>query len=92
VAAIEARLKADLLPLRDAPRVADVRVLGSVGAVEMRDAFDVNALRARFVDEGVFIRPLGRVIYLAPAYTIGAEDLGTLTAAIRRYVAGSGWG
>jgi adenosylmethionine-8-amino-7-oxononanoate aminotransferase len=92
VAAIEAKLKADLLPLRDAPGVADVRVLGSVGAVEIRDAFDVDALRARFVEEGVFIRPLGRVIYLAPAYTIGAEDLGTLTAAIRRYVAGSGWG
>jgi adenosylmethionine-8-amino-7-oxononanoate aminotransferase len=92
VAAIEAKLKADLLPLRDAPGVADVRVLGSVGAVEIRDAFDVDALRARFVEEDVFIRPLGRVIYLAPAYTIGAEDLGTLTAAIRRYVAGSGWG
>jgi adenosylmethionine-8-amino-7-oxononanoate aminotransferase len=90
VAVIEAKLKADLLPLRDAPGVADVRVLGSVGAVEMREAFDVDALRARFVDEGVFIRPLGRVIYLAPAYTIGAEDLEALTAAIRRYVAGQG--
>ena len=58
----------------------------SVGAVEMTAAFDVNALRAWFVERGVFIRPLGRVIYLAPAYTIGAEDLARLTDEIRNAV------
>jgi adenosylmethionine---8-amino-7-oxononanoate aminotransferase len=86
VAGIEARLKAGLEPLRGAPGVADVRVLGSVGAVELAAAFDVNALRAWFVEEGVFIRPLGRVIYLAPAYTIGAEDLGRLIDGIKNAV------
>jgi adenosylmethionine-8-amino-7-oxononanoate aminotransferase len=86
VKAIEARLKAGLASLREAPGVADVRVLGSVGAVEMTAAFDVNALRAWFVERGVFIRPLGRVIYLAPAYTIGAEDLARLTDEIRNAV------
>ena len=86
VAAIEARLKAGLEPLRALAGVADVRVLGSVGAVEMAAAFDVNALRAWFVEHGVFIRPLGRVIYLAPAYTIGADDLDRLIAAITNAV------
>ena len=38
--------------------------------------------RQRFIDRGVFIRPLGRVIYLTPSYTIEAEDLNTLTAAV----------
>jgi adenosylmethionine-8-amino-7-oxononanoate aminotransferase len=86
VKAIEARLKADLLPLRDAPGVADARVLGSVGAVEMADAFDVDRLRAWFIERGVFIRPLGRVIYLSPAYTIADDDLAQLTAAVRKAV------
>jgi adenosylmethionine-8-amino-7-oxononanoate aminotransferase len=86
VKAIEARLKADLLPLRDAPGVADARVLGSVGAVEMTDAFDVDRLRAWFIERGVFIRPLGRVIYLSPAYTIADDDLARLTAAVRKAV------
>jgi adenosylmethionine-8-amino-7-oxononanoate aminotransferase len=86
VKAIEARLKADLLPLRDAPGVADARVLGSVGAVEMADAFDVDRLRAWFIERGVFIRPLGRVIYLSPAYTIADDDLARLTAAVRKAV------
>ena len=84
--AIEAKLNADLALLRDASGVADVRVLGSVGAVEMRDAFDVDRLRAWFIDRGVFIRPLGRVIYIAPAYTIPMEDLSKLTAEIQSAV------
>lgn len=86
VAGIETALTAALAPLRAAAGVADVRVLGSVAAVEMTNAFDIDALRDWFVGEGVFVRPLGRVIYLAPAYTIGREDLARLTAAVARAV------
>lgn len=86
VSAIEQHLNATLRPLRELPQVADVRVRGSVGAVEVRSAFDLNALRSRFIEEGVFIRPIGKTIYLAPAYTIGMDDLSTLTAAITRAV------
>jgi adenosylmethionine-8-amino-7-oxononanoate aminotransferase len=57
-----------------------------VGAVEMTDAFDVDRLRAWFIERGVFIRPLGRVIYLSPAYTIADDDLAQLTAAVRKAV------
>jgi len=86
VAAIEARLNKELLPLADEPSVADVRVLGAVGAVEMRDAFDIEAARAAFIANGVFIRPIEKVIYLSPAYTIASEDLTILTSAISDYV------
>lgn len=85
VAAIEQHLSQTLEPLRSLQQVADVRIRGSVGAVEMRDAFDVQAARRRFIEEGVFIRPIGKAIYLAPAYTIDAADLSTLTTAIRRF-------
>jgi len=88
VARIEQDLKSALEPLRDAPQVADVRIRGSVGAVELREAFDVQAMRRRFIDQGVFIRPIGKAIYLAPSYTIDAADLASLTAAIVRTAAG----
>jgi len=62
--------------------VADVRIRGSVGAVEMRGAFDVQGMRRRFIQEGVLIRPIGKTVYLAPAYTIAPADLSTLTKAV----------
>jgi adenosylmethionine-8-amino-7-oxononanoate aminotransferase len=82
VAAIETHLNATLGHLRALPQVAGVRIRGAVGAVEMRDPFDVQALRQRFIKQGAFIRPIGKTIYLAPAYTIGPDDLSTLTTAI----------
>ena len=86
VSAIEAHLKAALGPLGNLPQVADVRIRGSVGAIEMRDAFDVQALRRRFIEQGVFIRPKGRTIYFATTYTTGREDMAALTTAIVRIV------
>jgi adenosylmethionine-8-amino-7-oxononanoate aminotransferase len=86
VAAIEAHLNKMLTPLSELPKVADVRIRGSIGAVEMLTEFDIQAARRRFIEEGVFIRPIGRVIYLAPAYSIGGDDLGRLTGAVVRAV------
>jgi adenosylmethionine-8-amino-7-oxononanoate aminotransferase len=81
---IETRLEAGLRPLASDERVADVRILGAVGAVELREDPDVEVLRRRFIEAGVFIRPLGRVIYLTPAYTIGEYDLDRLISAVAR--------
>jgi adenosylmethionine-8-amino-7-oxononanoate aminotransferase len=90
VAAIEHHYSAALLSLSNHPQVSDVRIRGSVGAVEMRDAFDIQSLRRRFIERGVFIRPIGKTIYLAPAYTTGADDLDCLTNAITACVAALG--
>ncbi len=48
---------------------------------------DLNALRRRFVEEGVWVRPFADVVYLMPPLVIGEEDLATLTGAVRRVVA-----
>lgn len=82
VAAIEAVLEKALRPLESEQSVRAVRIMGAVGAVEMCDAFNVEQARQRFVDRGVFIRPLGKVIYLTPPYTVVEEDLNKLTQAI----------
>jgi len=69
-------------PCRDLPGVADVRVMGALGVVELREPPDTEALRAAFIERGVWIRPLGRVVYLAPALTIAPGQLSRLTGAI----------
>ena len=83
VAAIEAQLGAELAASRVLPGVADVRVKGAIGVVELAGAPDMEVLRKRFVAEGVWIRPFGRVVYLTPAFTIASADLSVLTGAIR---------
>ena len=76
-------MQSGLAPCRDLPGVVDVRVRGAIGVVELERIDDLNGLRSRFIEAGVFIRPIGSVIYLAPALTIGADDLATLTRAVR---------
>jgi len=86
VAAIAQALEEGLAPCRGVGGVKDVRVLGAIGVVELERIADVEALRARFVAEGVFIRPFGSVIYLTPAFTTASDELATLTRAVVRVV------
>jgi adenosylmethionine-8-amino-7-oxononanoate aminotransferase len=87
VAKFSGALAAGLEPCRKLPGVKDVRVKGAIGVVELDRINDLNALRQRFVAEGVFIRPFGSIVYLTPAFTIADEELGKLTDAVRRVVA-----
>jgi len=86
VAEISDALLRDLTPCRSMRGVKAVRVKGAIGVVEMERIADLNDLRARFVEQGVFVRPFGNVIYLTPAFTISATDLKTLTGAVAKVV------
>ncbi len=86
VADISSTLAQGLEPCRGMPGVKDVRVRGAIGVVELERIADLDALRARFVAERVFIRPFGTTVYLTPALTISAEELATLTGAVVRVV------
>jgi len=64
-----------------------VRIKGATGVVELKCIENLNGLRRRFIDEGVFVRPFGSIVYLTPAFTITEDELLTLTSAIRRVLA-----
>ncbi len=88
VAAIENALARDLAPCRDLPGIVDVRTKGAIGVVELAKIDDLAGLRRRFVEEGVFVRPFGSIVYLTPAFTIEPEDLALLTGAIMKVLGG----
>jgi adenosylmethionine-8-amino-7-oxononanoate aminotransferase len=82
VKSIEASLQKTLLPLKKLARVLDVRVLGTIGAVECKQSVNVAHIQKRFVDLGVWIRPFGTLIYIIPPLIINTEQLSSLVNAI----------
>jgi adenosylmethionine-8-amino-7-oxononanoate aminotransferase len=83
VTSIERQLEQELAPCRRSAQVADVRVLGAIGVVEMHEPIDVAATQARLVGRGVWLRPFGRLLYAMPPYVIEPHELSQVCAAMR---------
>ena len=87
IAEIEASLRRLLARCDDLPQVAEVRCLGAIGVVEMKQPVDMNAITEQFVAAGVWVRPFGRLVYLMPAYNINDDELEFLGNAVADIVA-----
>ncbi|HOS84969.1 MAG TPA: adenosylmethionine--8-amino-7-oxononanoate transaminase [Bacteroidales bacterium] len=83
---IELQLTQLLAPLKQEQIVADVRVLGAIGVVEMKESVDMKIIQPLFVEHGVWIRPFGKLIYVMPPYCITPDELNQLVAAITTIV------
>lgn len=80
--AMQSQMRSELAPAAALARVQDVRVLGGIGVIEMREGINVGKLQQFFVERGVWIRPFANLIYIMPPYIIEADDLRRLTSAM----------
>jgi len=87
VESISNQLTRELESCRALPGVADVRVLGAIGVVELHEPVDMSIIQPAFVEEGVWIRPFGKLVYTMPPYVIDEEDLSRVTRAIHQVLA-----
>jgi adenosylmethionine---8-amino-7-oxononanoate aminotransferase len=82
VARIECGLREGLASACELPGVADVRVLGAIGVVQMENEVDIAAVTAAAVERGVWLRPFRDLLYTMPPYVVADDDLVTVTNAI----------
>lgn len=83
---LESTMKQLLAPAKEFDTVKEVRVLGSIGVIEMNEPVDMVKFQARCVEEGVWIRPFGRLVYIMPPYVISDKDLKKLCQTMLKLV------
>ena len=82
VSRIEAQLKEELFVLKGHEDIEDVRVLGAIGVIELKTPINQEKMQAYFVENGVWVRPFNKLVYIMPPYVIKEEELRQLTGSL----------
>lgn len=82
IAQLNRALAEGLAPANELDNVAEVRTLGAIGVIELKEAVDMRTVQPMFVERGVWVRPFGKLVYAMPPFVMGTEDVAVLTAAM----------
>jgi len=86
VDSIEEILKEELSSAEVLSQVADIRILGAIGVIEMKEAVNMAQIQKQFVDAGIWVRPFGKLVYIMPPFIISEKDLRTLCQSMLKVV------
>ncbi|AIL32154.1 adenosylmethionine--8-amino-7-oxononanoate transaminase [Basilea psittacipulmonis] len=78
---IETIFKQELSVLKHKPYIQDIRALGAIGVIELKEPVTLHDITPMFIQKGVWVRPFGKLVYLMPNYNISDRDLKTLCQA-----------
>jgi adenosylmethionine-8-amino-7-oxononanoate aminotransferase len=72
---IETSFTAELQIFNSLESVATTRCMGAIAVIEMKQAVNLAEIQKKFVEQGVWVRPFGKLVYLMPPFIMTDKQI-----------------